>query len=241
MSIAVAESPVQSVVATLESESAFAPAAQRPLKCLGFFARPLFAPEPAGPSCRRTPSRKALWLQVPEEGIAFLTFDPGQGPRLSAGPPEVAADAVAIESVMLERMAFLAVRRSSRAVRINGAPAPRMAVLRPGDEMQAEDWVFTLSLFARGYLGPPLREHDPLTCPRCRTPIAPSRTVPDGPEHPIGLVYICPFCGAVHHCHGEEVPAESRLECAQMSGECARCFMPVVLDPEGEYSHAPRD
>jgi hypothetical protein len=152
---------------------------------------------------------------------SFLVIS-GSGAMLGDRTAAVAA----LEPVRHDGQTYLALTAlGGCSTRINGSPAPRPAVLRPGDRVVFEpDVALTVMLYRRPYVGPPDTEHVGQVCPLCRVAIAPETTIA-----------LCPACGAALHCEGEDVEAENRLECARLGSGCPRCGAALSL-VEG-YAH----
>ena len=109
--------------------------------------------------------------------------------------------------------------RSDRgeSVRLNGLPAPALAVLGLRDEVRIGEWVsLHLSVWRDPQIGaaPPDRRAE--KCPVCLTAIG------------AGHTYLCP-CGHLLHLDGEDVPDRDRLECARLVGRCAACDEEIRL------------
>ena len=192
----------------------------------GFFVEPLTPREEEGqlPTRNGNPAGRRVWIQCPESGVSYLVAAPGT-PRLRPTPPESAAEAIALEPVHHQGRSWLVMRRPGRKIRVNGLPAPRIAALRTGDQVQASDeYLLHVSLFTRPYIGPRLDEHADKTCPYCRTEFEPGFTV-----------YVCPHCRTALHCQGDEKPADDRLVCARLVSECPKCHMPVVMEEKHAY------
>lgn len=200
-------------------------------RVFGLFAVSPLAPEARRSSVRRGAKREALWVPLRAEGVSRVAIEPGGTPRVLAGAEEAAGGHLALEPACQKRLCFLVMRRvSALAVRVNGAPASRMTVLRAGDQLDAGDASLLVSLWVRPYLGPALAEHAGLVCPVCLT------SFPSGKP---GACYQCPWCMVLMHYHGDEVAAEDRLECGKVSDCCPRCGAPVVKSGKGEFSHVP--
>ena len=194
---------------------------------LGFFVEPLTPQEEAQlhQAPNRNPVGKRVWIQCPESGVSYLVAALGEPPRLRPTPPKSAAEAIALEPVHHHGRSWLVMRRPGREIRVNGLPAPRIAALRTGDQVQASDeYLLHVSLFTRPYVGPRLEGHADKTCLYCRAGFEPGLTV-----------YVCPHCRTPLHCQGEEKPAEERLGCARLVSECPTCHMPVVMKEEFAY------
>jgi hypothetical protein len=109
---------------------------------------------------------------------------------------------------------------------LNGEPAPRIVVLRAGDQIQWEEGVaFQVAIYNRPHLGPPPPALVNKPCPVCRVPLAAMSTC-----------ILC-SCGVALHCEADE---ESGLQCAQLRRSCPVCTRPLALT-EGYASPAPHE
>jgi hypothetical protein len=192
----------------------------------GFFVEPMSPRRDGQPHpLRGKPAPKRAWIQCAPTGISYLTAAPGEPPRLLPTPPRSPADSIALEPIYQRGRAWLLMRRPSREIRVNGAPALRIATLSPGDQVQASDeYLLYVSLFTRPYVGPRPDEHADKTCLYCR-----------GAFPPGSMVLVCPFCQGPLHCQGEEQPADVRLECARLISECPTCHMPLRMEEGFAY------
>jgi len=198
---------------------------------VGFFVESLEPPEPAPSVGLLKPNghrpQKRIWTQCSPSRVSYLTTASGEPPRLSPTPPESAAEAIALEPVHHHGRSWLLMRSRGRDVRVNGLPAPRIAALRVGDQVQAGgEYALHVSVYTRPYVGPRLDEHADKTCAYCRTEFEPGSTV-----------YVCPHCRTALHCQGDEKPEGDRLTCARLVSECPKCHMPVVM--KEEYAYVP--
>jgi hypothetical protein len=179
-----------------------------------------FLIETSGPAGGR--SRR---LEVPSEGPSSLTFtDP---PRILPGVP-AGPDRAVLEAVRHEGRTYLAmVLPPDHSVRINSAPAPRVATLQVGDRVRlGAGPLLHLALYNRPAIGPPGPEMQGKVCPVCRLPLSGDTTV-----------YTCAGCGAGLHCEGPERDDQDRLECVRICSACPTCTAPINLT-EG-YLHDP--
>jgi hypothetical protein len=154
-----------------------------------------------------------------------LRLPPGPFELPSAAPAcsQSAGEAGPAGSVLLEpffnwrkQLRLLAIFRAHSDPHVNGAPAPRVAVLSPGDFFQ---WApgfggFRVALFSKPQVGPPPSAVLGKPCPVCRVPFAATATC------------VSCLCGVVLHCEPDE---KEGLQCAQLRRECPVCKRPVVL------------
>jgi len=160
------------------------------------------------------PGELANKLVVPA-GVWCLQVTAEQGPQLLRLPPETMASAVLLEASFAHRPQprLLALTPGVQILRVNGQPAPRLAVLTERDTFQVnDDWIFHVAIFNRPRIGPPGPELIGRPCPVCLVPFAAG-----------AKVQLC-HCGAAFHC---EEPGG--LECIQMNAECQACGRPFVL------------
>ena len=110
-------------------------------------------------------------------------------------------------------------------VQVNGAPAPRVVVLAPGDFVQWNDKLaFYVLAYHKPQIGPPPASILGKLCPVCKLPFAPD------------TVCVACACGVHLHC----VPAEPGLRCAQWRRNCLVCARPLVLT-EGYVNSPPHE
>ena len=108
---------------------------------------------------------------------------------------------------------------------VNGEPAPRLAVMSPGDSFQwATSIRVRVALFNNPRVGPPPELVLGKPCPVCRAAFAPT-----------SITVSCQY-GVVLHCDADE---KEGLQCAQLRRECPVCKRPLALT-EG-YVNPPSD
>ncbi len=185
----------------------------------------------APPASQRSRSasrpRTQRYYEVPCDGPCSLI--PGEDGRLQidAGPPASPDRLAELETIHVDRQAYLVVHPRGAALAVNGAPAPRVAVVRPGDEIRlGPERRMLVSLRSRPYLGPAAAEHAGLKCVFCRTPVRERAPI-----------FVCARCRAPMHCEDDDRPADERLQCAAAVTRCPRCDTPVVLSREEQFSH----
>ena len=119
---------------------------------------------------------------------------------------------------------LLAVATAVGALRVNGAAAPRVAVLREHDLVQwGPEVAFTVELVRRSVLGPPPPEFLGRDCPICRVAFAASDTT-----------FGC-ACGT--RLHAEASP--DQLQCAQRCRVCPGCKQPVLIPSAADAESTP--
>lgn len=108
--------------------------------------------------------------------------------------------------------------------RINGQPAPRLALLKEKDVFTCGRHVILhVTLYHHASLGSPRPELIGKECPVCRVPFTAETTV-----------FACSCGAALHH----EASDPQGLKCATMRGDCPSCGRPIVL--EAGYTWQPR-
>jgi len=176
------------------------------------------------PGSRETPRRKLTSIEVPSGAPSYLSVAAGKPPQVVADARKAGPNASVLEPIRHEYHPYL-VMLPAGGIRLNGLPAPPVAILRPGDQIRTGDaWLLHVSLLTGPQIGPPSEEQVGEECPYCRLKIAAGRTVA-----------ACPHCGMVYHCEGEERPEQDRLECARLIAECYHCHKPMVLEERYEY------
>jgi hypothetical protein len=191
---------------------------------LGFFLEVVAAQ--AVPGQRRRGQRPALpWMASPSEGVAYLVATPGGPPSLVSELPAPWDQAILLELVEFSGQSCLLMLANGRpAIRVNGLPTPRLAVLRVGDALQVDpDHLLHVSSRAAAYSGPPRQQDLGKTCPYCRSRIRPETNG----------VYACWDCSLVYH--DEVGDGENLLQCAQLIHECVQCTKSVIRGEEFQY------
>jgi hypothetical protein len=109
-------------------------------------------------------------------------------------------------------------------VRLNDRPAPRVAVLDVGDQLQIGQTVLHLTRYRQFEVGPPSPEQLGRRCGVCRVPFDESTKI-----------YVHD-CGEAMHMEDGSRPAGDRLECAAL-GACPKCERPVSF--QSGYLYTP--
>jgi hypothetical protein len=183
---------------------------------------PLFGPgrPDAVSDAGRNPADAPGLLTIPlPDGPGYLSLRAGGKPLLTKEPPSVACLLVeAIHDGARPRMLLLCPTGGPR-VRVNGQSAPRVAMLRVGDQLLLTDaCLLHVTVFNRPRIGPPREEQIGLECPLCRTPIARDDEV-----------YSCTGNCTLHHRSAPKEPVGTVVECAKIAAECPGCTRPIVL------------
>ena len=158
-------------------------------------------------------------LDVPAH-VTYLTAPNGRAAAFESRAPR-REPSLLFEPVRVgSRRRLLLLTPNSVGLRINGFPAPRVALLRVGDELTLDA---TTSLRVGEYrclsLARPSGDVVGQLCGGCRTPVAAEM-----------FAYLCD-CGVLLHC--ERPPKPDRLECALLASECPSC-RDKLPSPEGE-------
>lgn len=155
-------------------------------------------------------------LAVPLGESSLRTGRDGR-PRLAPGGEATPAAALRFEALDDRRVLLVVPLGSS--VRLNGGPAPRVALLAPADRIDLPGGP-TLHL-ARERRGDPVVVPAALVgvaCGLCRVEFS------DGTR-----VWICGTCGAALHLEGDDVPEDRRLTCARLASACTECQASIDL------------
>jgi hypothetical protein len=115
---------------------------------------------------------------------------------------------------------FMHVPASAHA-RINGQPAPRLALLNEKDTLTCGDRIILhVTVYNHSALGKPQPILIGKECPVCRVPFTTETTV-----------FTC-TCGTALH---QETDKAEGLQCASMRSDCPSCNRPIVLAPGYTY------
>lgn len=149
--------------------------------------------------------------------VALPTTSAAVPVRSSRRRSKAAGAQVVMEPLSIDgRPRLLAIAPPALRLRINGLPAPGIAVLRLGDELHVGGGP---SLYVTEYRRPrievPSGELLERSCEVCRLPLTAETRV-----------YLCSSCGSPLHLEGPERPPDVRLQCARM-GDCPGCGTPV--------------
>lgn len=175
-------------------------------------------------SAAETGTVQTLSLPAGRSWLAPAT-DEDAPPHLERGAPPIGKHTVQFEPVNVGgRERVLMSGTGGLGLRVNGLPAPPLAVLSIRDEIRiGPATVLHLTVYRKPDVGsvPPDRVGE--KCPTCRTPVSAGDTV-----------YTC-LCGQILHLQGEEVPAEERLACARTVKSCPGCSRRIRLTAGYEY------
>jgi hypothetical protein len=160
-----------------------------------------------------------LTVALPAKPAVLLLPDNGELPRIASKRPSKGMPHLMVEPVRRGlQQQLVVVNPSGAKVRVNGMPAPRVAILGEKDQLQVGPaCVLHVTIYNDVTVKPASEAAAGEPCPICRVPIDAGTTV-----------YTCPGCGAYLHCEGEEKPEGERLECARTSTQCPTCELPIV-------------
>lgn len=159
-------------------------------------------------------------LEVPA-GVSFLANPLEEIPYISVEEP--AGLACALEPVQVSgQPRLLLLSPPELRVRVNGQPAPRVALLSLRDQVQlAGGPLLHVTIHQSLHVGPPPAESLGKECPVCRDILTAER-----------IVYVCPSCGTAIHSEGE-----NGLDCINIGSECPAC--PTALIRQSGYAYQP--
>ena len=173
-----------------------------------------------GPRGSTPPDASALPDLAFTDGV--LAFDVAtirDVPTLDAVQPDAAErpNALRFEALECDRSnALLMIAPRGLDARVNGLPAPRVAILEVADQVQVAGGVLHVTRYRTAGAGPPAAEHLGRRCPVCGVEIDATTRV------------------AIHDCgavlHAEEPgskPDADLLQCAQLT--CPDCAKPVEM------------
>lgn len=165
----------------------------------------------------------AEWASLPlPAGISYVALPatpdaaPVRSPRRRS---KAAGTQVVLEPLSVDGQGrLLAIAAPELGLRINGLPAPSVALLRLGDELHVGGGP---PLYVTEYRSPrievPSGELLDRSCAVCRLSLTAETRV-----------YICSGCGCPMHLEGPEVPVDERLTCCLL-GDCP-CGAPVSTE-----------
>lgn len=175
------------------------------------------------PWCDAEPAKRQPALSVGGgDGVVWVSVDPETG-QLGQAPNRREAVA-ALRFVERRLSADLAMVPLRDGVRVNGLPAPPLAILTTQDSvLLAPGCLSFVTERFRPYVGPPLGELLKKKCPICRM-------LPE----PTSRVVTC-RCGVPYTYETEEshpeLPASERLNCFEKARVCICCGRTLSLEP----------
>lgn len=124
---------------------------------------------------------------------------------------------VRLEPIEVEGVETLLVAAPRRLrVRVNGLPAPAIALLRVGDQLRIGTWpVLHVSAYRRARIEPASGELLGRNCGLCRTALTEGTTV------------VVHECGVSFHLDAPTGGGGEPLSCATIAGDCPSCGKPV--------------
>lgn len=173
------------------------------------------------------------YLALPSDSPVWLGLDSAGQPSLSAGDTRAKTSLCCLEPVYhTERplLVFLCPgsdRQQPSRPRLNGQPAPAVAVLGIGDQLQVGSHVLHVTIYNQPVIGPATDELVGRDCAYCRLPVAANATI-----------YHCP-CGAILHSEAEAGDsADEPLRCLQNVTLCPTCQESIHLEKGYLYEPA---
>ena len=176
---------------------------------------PLFTAADGGRP-RRAPRRNVLQaIQVPDHPVALTSDKSGATRLVPAGPRR--DNAVILEPVRhSDRWRLLCLAPPvADGSRINGLPAPLVALLDVGDQILHHNEILHVTIYPRPPVGRPTAEQVGQNCLLCRGTVSPADSV-----------YAC-ACGGLAHVEAQRDNDET-LECTKLMQECTRCRKPLI-------------
>ena len=162
-------------------------------------------------------------------GTSYLAVEKSDPPHLVAEPDRKASEVFILETVWENQSPqLLMLVPKGHCARVNGDPAPPVALLKEKDEVAfdiSSAHVAHVTVFNRPRIGSPPEKAIGKQCPICRVSVDRESTV-----------YLCPRCDVPLHCEGEG-KGEDRLECARICSKCPICATPITM--QAGYSYLP--
>ena len=156
-------------------------------------------------------------------GVSYLYANAAGRPRLLAEAPAKGEPACAVEAVTGRQPQLLLLSPPGARVRVNGQPAPRVALLSIKEQVQLGSGpALHVTAYHAARVRPTPDDRLGQECPVCRAPLAAT------------TVYVCPDCRTALHCEAED-KGPDRLECARLTSECPTCLAPVVMQEGWAY------
>ena len=116
--------------------------------------------------------------------------------------------------------------QGAAAPTVNGHGAPRVCLLRVGDQVLLDDGrLLHVTAYSTPMIGPPTEQQIGARCPVCRTPITKKNA----------RVFTCPCGSVMHHDDPADTPSDICLECATISSECLACHQQICLSGGFQY------
>lgn len=185
-------------------------------------------PLAAGPELRRAGRQPRVLetVRVPPDAVSFL--DPG-APAAGLVRMDAAAGRWMLEPLVdgpHPRLLLLA-PRGTEPPTVNGRGAPRVCLLRVGDQLLLVDGrLLHVTAYDRPRTGTASDEQTGRHCAFCRTPVEKG-----------ARVFTCPCGEVLHHDDPDRTTHADPLECAKLVRECRTCRRPIHLS--GGFLHVP--
>jgi len=173
------------------------------------------------------------YLALPSDSPVWLGLDSVGQPSLTAGDTRSKTSLCCLEPVYHTEQPLLVFlcprsdRQQPSHPRLNGQPAPTVAVLGIGDQLQVGSHVLHVTIYNQPVIGAATDEQVGRDCAYCRLPIAAGATI-----------YHCP-CGAILHSEAEATDsADEPLRCLQNVTLCPACQESIRLEKGYLYEPA---
>ncbi len=115
--------------------------------------------------------------------------------------------------------------RGVPAPTVNGRSAPRVCLLRVGDQVLLDDGrLLHVTAFHSPQIGPHAEQSAGPLCPICRAPFGPGRRV-----------FTCPCGSKMHYDDPADIPRDECLLCATFADACGKCHRPIHLSGGFQY------
>lgn len=173
-------------------------------------------------------------LALPPDEPAVVCPGPGDALTITSGKDHKQDALLVMESTRPptgQAVRTIVLTPPCRRTRINGAAAPRVAVVKQGDEISFDDApTIHVSILEKPFVGPAPAESNGLICPVDKAAIQPGQRV-----------WQCPHClSVVHHAEPGSPEAGEGYTCLKLcGGKCPVCSRPVRTEkaltwfPEG--------
>jgi hypothetical protein len=182
------------------------------------------APTPSGTDVVQT----AHFLAVPPSGVR-LHAPQRQRPHVDEDTGAMDGAFFAVQTLRHGGAPrLLLVSAPGSGLRVNGLPAPPVALLKERDEIDFAEAPYRahVTAYTGTCVGTPSEEDVGATCPICTKRIRADRKT-----------YRCAVCGLVLHCEDDTPDDPDALPCAPLCDECPRCRTPVRT--EAGYTYIP--
>ena len=172
------------------------------------------------------PSPRTLeTVRLPDE-VSYLHPD--------AAPTALVTDTSSTGDLVIEPLAdgpqprlLLLTPEGTATPTVNGRRAPRVALLRVGDQLLLNaQRIAHVTAYITPIIGPATKEQAKKRCPVCRTHVKEN-----------ARVFTCPCAALYHHDDPAHAAAKDCLECATLPAKCTVCDLPICL--RGGFQYVP--